>query len=261
MLPRRHAGWFLALLLCAPTTAHSAQGLNLMWSQCFGEGLGTQNRSFACASNTGTNVIVGSFVLQNDMSNVIGTEIIMNLASDSPSLPDWWKFRNAGSCRPNAMAANFLANPADVVCVDWTAGLSVGGVGAYCVSTNQCVGAPSAPDVAIVKMIHAVAPTDATFLGGGVEYYDFTLTINNTKTVGTGSCAGCNVPVCIVLNSINVVARDNVEQRFLSTPTVPGSNFITWQGGGSPSTPQGIGCPAATPTRRTTWGSVKSLYR
>jgi hypothetical protein len=106
-----------------------------------------------------------------------------------------------------------------------------------------------------------VPATSATPIVGGDELYDFTINITNQKTVGTGSCAGCTTPVCIVLNSINVVAQDNVEERLLSTPTAPGSNFITWQGGGNPSAGGTIGCPAATPTRRSTWGSVKSLYR
>jgi hypothetical protein len=110
-------------------------------------------------------------------------------------------------------------------------------------------------------MINAVPQENAQDLSGGTEYFDFNLNVNNAKTVGTGACAGCTVPVCIVLNSINVVAKGALEQRFISTPTGPGSNYVTWQGGGVPTTPKGTGCPAATATRKSTWGSVKSLYR
>ena len=35
--------------------------------------------------------------------------------------------------------------------------------------------------------------------------------IDNLKTVGTGSCAGCSTPACIVLNSIKV--RDSAGRR------------------------------------------------
>lgn len=259
---RRHALWILALLLlAAPTTGFAAQGLNLSWSNCQGEGTGFPNRNFACGSNAGVNLMVGSFELASDFPQVIGTEIILQLASASPSLPDWWSFKNAGTCRQTSMAVNFIANPADVVCVDWSQSFAVGGVGAYCTSAFPCIAAPSAANVAIVKLVNAVAQENAQDLVGGTEYFDFHLLVNNAKTVGTGNCAGCSTPVCIVLNSINVVDKGSLHSRFISGPTFPGSDFVTWQGGGVPSTPQGTGCPAATATRKTTWGSVKSLYR
>ena len=263
MLSRRfHAGWILALLImAAPTTGFAAQGLNLSWSRCYGEGAGTQNRNFACNTNTGVNIMVGSFLLSSNMPQVIGTEIIMQLASDSATLPSWWAFKNTGTCRQSSMSVNFVANPLDVVCVDWSSGFAVGGVGAYCTSTSPCIGYPSATNVAVPKLINAVPQDAAQDLAAGVEYFDFNLLVNNTKTVGTGACTGCQVPVCIVLNSIRVVDKGDVNSRFISAAAHPGSNFITWQGGGVPSTPQGTGCPAATPTRKSTWGSVKALYR
>jgi hypothetical protein len=117
------------------------------------------------------------------------------------------------------------------------------------------------PNVAVIKLVEAVAPTSVQDLSAGVEYFSFNLIVNNVKTVGTGSCAGCSVPVCIVLNSINVVAGPFTDNRLLTTPAAPGSNYVTWQGGGLPVVGGISGCPAATPVQRSTWGSVKSLYR
>jgi hypothetical protein len=136
----------------------------------------------------------------------------------------------------------------------------IGGLGAYCTASVGCP-APAAANGAIIKLINAVAPNNATLLSGGQPYYDFTINISNIKTVGDGSCNGCTVPVCIVLNSINVVAKNNVEHRFLTGPTSPASNYVTWQGGGNPVGGGTIGCPAATATRNSSWGSVKALYR
>lgn len=263
MLSRTRLTGTLLVLLVASLAApgHAAQGINLSWSNCFGEGFGSSNRNFACTSNSGTNLMVGSFQLAADLPQVIGTEIILNLASASPTLPAWWDFKNTGSCRSTALNANFLANPGDVICQDWSQGFSVGGIGAYCTLSHQCVSAPSGANEAIIKLINAVPQQNAMDLVANTEYFDFNLVFNNTKTVGTGACAGCLTPVCIVLNSINVVDIGNLHPRFLSTPTVPGSNFVTWQGGGSPTTPRGNGCPAATASQKSTWGSVKSLYR
>ena len=254
----------LALLAFSLATApaHAQQGLNLAWLRCYGEGLGAQNLAFACNTNLGSRVLVGSFKLSTDMAKVIGTEITLQLASAGPTLPAWWQFFSTGACRQNSMFVNFNANAADVVCLDYLDGQSIGGIGAYCTVAFPCVGgAPPSANSAVIKAIHAVQATSAMDVLAGVENFDFNLVINNGRTVGTGSCGGCSTPVCIVLNSINVVAQDNVEHRFLSTPTVPGSNAVTWQGGGGVVVGPNVGCPAATATQRSTWGSVKSLYR
>ena len=62
---RFSAGPLLALALVAP--AHAAQGVNLSWSRCHGEAGGTQNRAFACDTNTGAEHLVASFVLPTDL--------------------------------------------------------------------------------------------------------------------------------------------------------------------------------------------------
>lgn len=95
------------------------------------------------------------------------------------------------------------------------------------------------------------------------EYFALRLRIDNTKTVGTGACAGCDVPVCIVLQSIklSLIGRPEVTRVLTSPLNGTDSHYATWQGGGSPTTSLGTGCPAATPTRRGTWGGVKALYR
>lgn len=246
--------------LLVPAPAHAAQGINLRWISCLGDG-GVQNQAFACNLNTGARPMIGSFVLASDVAQVIGTEIVLELAADSPTLPAWWQFKNTGSCRLSALSAFFLAPATAVACEDWSQGQSVGGLGAYCTVDFPCITPPPGANVAVIKVIHAVPANAAIDLTAGGEYYDFTLNLSNMKTVGTGSCAGCTVPVCIVLNSINVVDSGNLHPRFLATATAPGSNYITWQGGGSPNVGGTIGCPAATPAQRSTWGSVKSLYR
>jgi len=247
-------------LILVPARARAVQGINLRWTQCLGDG-GDPNRAFACNTNTGGWGMHGSFELGSDMPQVIGTEIYMKLAADGASLPAWWQFAN-GTCRQSALSMVFLVPASDVACVDWASGQSQGGIGAYCTVTSLSCGSPPAgANVAFIKAVHAVRSELATDLTGGIEYYDFTLNISNAKTVGAGSCAGCSTPVCIVLNGIRVVDSGDLHSRFLNTPASPGSEYVTWQGGGSPEVGGVIGCPAATPTRRSTWGAVKTLYR
>ena len=92
------------------------------------------------------------------------------------------------------------------------------------------------------------------------EYFAFRFGINHTKTVGTGACGGCEVPVCLLLQKIDVITPTS--HQALSTWWMsPDDLYATWQGGAGVSTSLGSGCPAATPTRNATWGAIKTLYR
>ena len=239
-------------LLALSATVASAAGVNLAWLRCFGEGSGTQNRTFACASNTGSNLAVGSFIAPAGTQGVSGNEVVIDLQSQGTVLPAWWQLRGTGQCRgvgTPALSVNFVANGADAVCIDEFGGGGAGGIGAYTVGYG---GALNRARLTMAIATAAPAPLDAD-----VEYFAFNMIITNTKSVGTGSCAGCSIPVCIVLNSIKLTQGVGVGDFTLSQPGDPSSNDIAWQGGAI----GGPGCPAATPTKNATWGSVKSLYR
>src|SRR5262249_36835045 len=200
-----------------------------------------------------------SFVLGANLPQTIGLEIVLDLASASPSLPAWWDLFNAGACRQSSLSADFIA--ADPLCPDWAHGQSLGGLASYCTLAGQCSDHPTDPNLARIKVAVAVAPNFARDLTAGTEYFGFNMGIDFATTVGPGSCGGCTIPVCIVLNSINVVQKGGLHAQTLTTGTGPGSNFVAWQGGGMPSGHGLTGCPAATATRRPTWGALKSLYR
>jgi hypothetical protein len=217
--------------------------------------------TFACNSNAGTNVMIGSFVLGSSFPAAIGFEIVLDLASASANLPAWWTFRNDGSCRPTSLAVDLVADPSDVVCEDWSAGQAQGGLASYCTIAGPCLDHPTSPNVARVKIASAVAEAANQDLAAGTEYFAFHLSLNHAGTVGAGSCAGCETPVCIVFNSVHIVRMNDVAWRTLSTPTFPGSNFVAWQGGGVPVVGSVTGCPAATATRHSRWAEVKALYR
>ncbi len=242
------------LLAATASLASAAAGVSLRWSACATDG-GALNRNFACNSNNGSNQLVGTFELGADLANVSGNEIIVDLASASPTLPAWWQYRNAGTCRQSSMTFNTVLAATAINCFDWASGGATGGIGAY------NVGNPS-PNTARMIAASAVPVSGLAGLGPQTEYFSFNLLFNNAKTVGTGLCDGCTVPVCVVFNSINITTPIAANNRKLFGPANgTDSNFATWQGGLGVGSPRGQGCPAATPTRSTTWGSVKSLYR
>lgn len=76
---RRFAFLLAALLALGIAPAHAGQGVNLRWSNCLGDG-GTFNRNFACDTNAGSHVLVGSFELGQDMLQVSGQECFIEFA-------------------------------------------------------------------------------------------------------------------------------------------------------------------------------------
>jgi len=236
----------VALLLGVSAGGASADGINLAWSQCPADG-GTPCRAFACDTNAGADVINGSFVLSTMMQSVSGMEIVLDLYFSGGGVPEWWRFKNAGSCRLNSLTMSNAESP-NSVCFDWSSGHSVSAVASY------QVGVGGYPDWARLVLIAAVPVLNLAELLPDFEYNAFRLTLDHANTVGS-SCTGCLAGVGIVFHHVLVTTSGNANNRFLSTPLSPGSNLIGWQ-----NDPV-LYCPAPVPTRNVTWGRVKALYR
>jgi len=238
-----------AILLClvqlATATVASAAGLNLAWNNCVGDG-GVQSTVLACNTNTGNHGLVGSFVLAADIPDVHGNVLVLDLQSASVALPDWWQFTTAGVCRQTALS---IAAHSGANCPDMFEGQAAMNLAAYQLAKHGLA------NEARILCVNAVQAAAVVTLFAGQEYGIARWTITNTKTVGSPSCTGCTVPVCIVFNSANITTDAGLNDTKLTAAANPGSNFVTWQGGA------GTNCPAATPTKNATWGSVKSLYR
>jgi len=256
------------LLAMSASLASAAAGVNLRWNACYGGGAGggVIAKTFACNSNTNpaNETLVGSFELPSDLAGVSGVEIVVDIAVAGTSLPPWWQFKNAGACRQASLTANGIGGGA--LCPDWAAGGGQGGLAAYQLGANTTPITLGGANTARIILGIAVAPDALQDLFAGQEYFAFNAAINNAKTVGTGSCAGCNLGACIVCNSIKVATPPPPPGQPDPSITVSGptngtdSNFALWQGGAA-SSARGIGCPLATATHSSTWSKVKTLYR
>jgi hypothetical protein len=231
-----------------------AGGVNLAWLNCLGDG-GAQNRAFACNANTGSNLLVTSFILDADLADVSGNELVLDVLSTSDPVPAWWEFRAPVNCRSASLGVNTVFT--DNICLDWAAGQAAGGVGSYTGDLGGADGWSIDPSVLTrhrrLKIAIAVPPTALAALVANQEYYSTNITINNAKTVGTGACAGCTDPVCIVFNSVKVTTPVAANDVVIGAPNTAGSNIVTWQAA--------VADCQLVPTRNTTWGAVKSLYR
>ena len=223
----------------------AAEGLNLLWSDC-ALGTGVQNKTFACNSNTGANTLVGSYIPPAGTTAVTGMEAVIDLLAEGATYPDWWSFKNTGTCRQTALSANsgFVSGP--FACTDYWAGGASGGLTAF------TSGFSGNANRARIMALFSVAPLAAGPLDSGLEYYAFNLLITNAKTVGTGACAGCANKVCLVLNSIKLTQPVGVGNFVISDEAT--SRTATWQS-------EVAATCIPVPVRNRTWGSVKALYR
>lgn len=280
---RRSAWLGLVLLALVPALAHatavSPPGVNLRWDNCYGDG-GAWNKSFACDRNAGSERLVCSFELDQPLLQTSGVELQLELSAAGTSVPAWWGFWSSGSCRQASLSVVGTIPPTAVNCADWSQGIASGGLAAYSVGshgaqTAQIVAGEALPGSALADLI------------AGQEYFAAMVIINNTKTLGTGACGGCDVPVCIFLSHIKIatppVLGEPSRDLWLDRPAnYLGSQYVTWQNGYPVNVQRqcieyggffGVYCTGryntifdcvlATPTgsRGSTWGQVKSLYR
>lgn len=235
-----------AAALALSATVASAQSIHLAWDDCyFAGGGGGVDKTFACNSNAGAaRSIFASVIPPAGLTQYVGSVCVFDLQAADAALPAWWQFQ-AGGCR---LATSLTAAPAAGVtsCLDLTDNPQFGGI-------DYAVGG-SGPNRARLRTAYAMDAGLAGPVGTTDELTVMQISINNNRTTGAGSCAGCNIPVCLVFNSLLLDQVDpNLPRGLVSSGE---QQFVTWQGA-SAVTP----CPAATPTQSKTWGQVKSLYR
>lgn len=224
----------------------SAGGINLAWNDCYGGG-GATNRSFACDTNVGSNDLYLSIDPPVSVPDVVFYYATIDLQSASTTMPAWWQFKNVGSCRVGSLIP--LNGPPGSCQNQWV-GHATASLLAYVVTATL----PSMPqNRSRILYTLGVGDPSAAEATAGLEYFAGLIRINNALTVGN-PCAGCQDPVCLVLNQILFYTL-NSGDFFVTNPLA--SNFVTWQGGAV----GGAGCPAATPALNRTWGQLKSIYR
>lgn len=265
--------WMLLLIASACATRAAAEtGTNVRWDRCFGDG-GVQFRDFACDTNAGAEVLVGTFELPADIPAVNGMECYLSIGSASATLPEWWKYQSLGSCRQNALSFIPALPAGSAACEAWVDP----GLVSYNVAYYEAVGLGA--HLARLAMFHATASQNVRDLVAGQEYHAFSLRISHSKTVGAGACGGCAEPVVIYLAAVVVTSDGAGSTQVWLGPDDTGNQWASWQqgypinqfrycamtGGGhfcsKPSVYFDVVPNPPTSARGTSWGQLKSLYR
>ena len=231
-----------AMLALTSSLALAQGDINIAWNDCppgYG-GVGLTNINPLCTSNLGANILVASFAAPVNMPQFNGHAGVVDIQVAAATLDPWWHVETGG-CRAGKLTGSFDFTAGPFSCFDVWAGLASGGI-------NIGITGPNRLRVRTVCAVPTISAVTA-----GIENYVFKLTISNSQTVGPLGCAGCLDPACIVFNQILITQPAGVGDYTITTGP---QQFATWKGG-----IVGGGCPAATPTRSGTWGSVKALYR
>lgn len=230
------------LLLGASMASAAAPGTNLSWSSCATTST-TANYSIACDDNTLTRNLVTSFRLLNAIPDFVGVSVAIEYVLGAPSTPPWFDF-GSGGCREGAFAPISVGTLAG--CTNSYAGANqAGGFVTDVLGPNR------------YRVRADWARDNAGAMAATTLYSALVMQINTTGSIdeGFGACAGCEVPACFVLKSVEVYSQSIPgPAAVLSNADV--RNWVTFQGGGF-----GSGCPGETPAKSATWGAVKALYR
>lgn len=242
LLSRVLPGAFFLVLLSSPAFAQWPGGIDLSWGDC---GLyGRSSRNFACDSNSGEEVLIGSALTLIDLPQLDAMYAVIDLQSNQAVVSSWWQL-GAGGCRQGALTSSFDFTTVTTSCLDAWSGAASGGI----LYGPQ----PGGTNTARIRIFcTTTAPVSIT---AGDEYSFFKLSLSHTKTTGTGSCAGCGDAVCLRLGLIEL-SDPSIGVMTLNSPLA--RTHVTWHNAD-------IFCPPVDEppvvTRSRTWGSVKGLYR
>lgn len=238
------------LLVLGASSASAQSGLTMYWNGCSDGGVATQ--TFACNTNTGAAfAFYGSVILPNDMPSFAATSAIFDITFEDAAIPAWW-LTNAGQCRANAISVSFDAAAFVTNCPDiWQ---SAPNLSVFQAQQGTAVSGHAANTLRLNSGAAVPAGSELNITADGSELVICKVSINRTKTTGTGLCAGCNIPACIVFNEAKAQQPAGIGDYTIVNEAPGKTRWITWNG--SPTN-----CPDGTPAQNRTWGAVKNLYR
>jgi hypothetical protein len=222
-------------------------GVNFAWNDCVGGG-GVADRTVAC-TNSGSGFAYASLNPSQSYPNVGATDVYIDVAPAVPIGP-WWN--------PTPTTTRWGSGdtePASGACTAWWAAAS-----------NRITFQPPQaflvnPSRMRLRITSVVGQGEEQPMEPGTEYFVGSLELKfNAGTADNPECsAGGLIGIAVFPPSGMVDIRgivilqpgqpDNIETA------VDVANCVTFQ---NPPTRQ---CPGATPTQKSTWGSIKALYR
>jgi hypothetical protein len=245
------------LLLCSAALALSASsafavGLDLTWNNCVNE-TNAQDINFTnCNVSTRSVRFFGVLKVPSALPNFIAVSGVLDMQQEAVAALDrFWRFddTSAGGCNAAGIGFSNAVEPSSTPCDSETSPWGFNGAEAGSSNLGFIAGFNGVPNrgrqfFSVNRDASSPFPLDV-----GINYYMMDVTINSSQRA---ACPGCTGAIAIVWNSAEMIENDNT-RTFVTGPDKLG-NCVTINHAG-PAT-----C-AATPTRKSTWGQLKSLYR
>ena len=175
------------LVCCALMTALSVATIaraqiNLAWNDCITQPGSAVDVSYACdGSRAGQPYrLVPSFICPADLPQFVGVQMVIDVTTDSPTLPDWWRL-GVGDCRANTLLYpataefNSVGSGSTGACRNPWLGGTIGGGSAFYVWTDGTNPPLYTPNRGRIKT--AIALQDGVALEHGAQYHAGVLTI------------------------------------------------------------------------------------
>jgi len=255
-----------SLLLTLFASAALAGGMDLGWGTvCFTEATDQGlTKTFLCTTNSTSAPnnwpMTLSFMIDQELPDMVGVEIHVVAQSLNAPLPQWWHFEasppaTVAGCRVGLLLfSGDPANGASDLCADWVSPSTP--IVANGWFSNEDVWhtgdaldpAPTYPEPNCGRLKAGIAiPATSPFpMLAGQEYFAARITLKNGKTVNS-LCTGCLQKVAIDARLMKVAGLSGTN-IFLTGALANGNKTLYWQG-------------FVTPTKNATWSQVKNLYR
>lgn len=240
----RKALMMAGLLVVFTANIVSAQAVDLNWNECESGTLDAADKTTACTSNTGLQNLIASFYPGPGVTNLEAITVVIDFQVAGGVLPCWWDLRD-GATRVSALTVLGI-DPLDP---------NTGEPLFKCPNNYFLDGAAGTAGGMVSTGVDRGRFSAAIALGAGQgsapaqgEQYGCGFRISNALTT---TCAGCTQPAVFVLNRITL-SQPNQSPIELNSPQ--SANCGSWRSG------TGVNC-GAVPTRKSTWGSLKALYR
>lgn len=239
----------LMLALCLLATPARA-GLDIAWSACPSDG-GTSDIVFACANASAVHTLYAQLQSPVAIPEFIAMDAVLTIQVDAGALTPFHDFghpvTNPLGCNPGWTVryehpSTGCAGASNLLC-------GASPCGGIAVDPSAFIPGTGGPNRGRFLFAPARAVSNPVAMNADVNYFAFALSFH---TALAGLCSGCTTPMQIVWNAATLSTADDVV--LIVTGPGLGTDTATTFGGGS--IPGG-----ATPTRRTTWSALKSLYR
>lgn len=271
--------FLLTSVLLAVTGALPAEarpGLNLGWGPyCPTRPQSVPGWSDPCDGSGSIAMLTASFRSPINLPNVVGEAITLDVEENSSVLSDYWHVEdenppgqmNPAGCRGTAYTGPYAGNHGSLV-----VSVSDPSFGAAPGDFTGCTKLwGTAPSGSVYYLPGDFSPNRARLHGffakspgspvtANVQYGAFVATIDTNHQIDDPSnppnyvCAGCQDNVCIVFSEITLRQSPGSAGGDLTVSQQDVRQLVSWLGA------FGMWC-TPTPTHRSTWGQVKSMYR